>query len=79
MLVLISGCPQILQVKEKIQADKGWEASTQKLIYSGLSFIKLPHFDLPVADDPSRQDITRCQHGGVLQHRGERLYCVYDI
>ncbi|KAK5941712.1 UV excision repair protein rad23 [Knufia obscura] len=25
----------VLQVKEKIAADKGWEASTQKLIYSG--------------------------------------------
>lgn len=27
--------PQILQVKEKIAAEKGWEAPTQKLIYSG--------------------------------------------
>lgn len=27
---------QILQVKEKIQNEKGWEASTQKLIYSGI-------------------------------------------
>ena len=27
---------QILQVKEKIQSEKGWEAGTQKLIYSGI-------------------------------------------
>jgi len=26
---------QVLQVKEKIAAEKGWEASSQKLIYSG--------------------------------------------
>lgn len=27
---------QIAQVKEKVAAEKGWEASTQKLIYSGM-------------------------------------------
>ena len=26
---------QVSEVKERIQQEKGWEASTQKLIYSG--------------------------------------------
>ena len=29
-------CAQIGQVKEKISSEKGWEASQQKLIYSGM-------------------------------------------
>lgn len=28
--------PQVAQIKEKIAEEKGWEASTQKLIYSGM-------------------------------------------
>ena len=35
---------QIGQVKEKIAAEKGWEASTQKLIYSGICY-KTKRFD----------------------------------
>jgi len=33
---------QIAQVKEKIAAEKGWEASQQKLIYSGALDTMLP-------------------------------------
>ncbi|KAL7269211.1 UV excision repair protein rad23, partial [Rhizina undulata] len=35
-LSLANSLLQVLKVKEKIQAEKGWEASLQKLIYSGM-------------------------------------------
>ena len=34
-LLTVGAIMQIGQVKEKITKEKGWEASTQKLIYSG--------------------------------------------
>jgi hypothetical protein len=71
--------PQISDVKAKIEKEKGWEASQQKLIYSGMSTaVDGAHAVVDMhccthatslvefANVPSRQDLARCQHCRVL-------------
>jgi hypothetical protein len=56
---------QISDVKEKIAKEKGWEASQQKLIYSGMHIAKILDCELMAqhpAYAPFRQDSPRRQH-----------------
>jgi hypothetical protein len=41
--LILTAFIQVLQVKEKIEKEKGWEASQQKLIYSGEAFLVARH------------------------------------
>ena len=67
-------------MKEKIAAEKGWEASQQKLIYSGRlrSTWRIMRLVWTVDTSP-RQDSRRCKYRGVLQHRGKGLHSMHDL
>ena len=77
------GWAQIGQVKEKISSEKGWEASQQKLIYSGV------HRDLLFRQrlcrvvltmcNANRQDLARCKYRRIIQHRRKRFCRLHDI
>lgn len=58
---------QVAQVKAKIEKEKGWEVSQQKLIYSGKCFPGTPT-ELGDADmrAPWRQNPARSKYGGVV-------------
>lgn len=77
------GWAQIGQVKEKISSEKGWEASQQKLIYSGmhpdLLFRQRPRRVVLIMCNANRQDLARCKYGRVIQHRRKRFHRLHDI
>ena len=52
---------QIGQVKEKISSEKGWEASLQKLIYSGM-YRFFRSIVVLIMSPVNRQDLARCKH-----------------